>query len=90
MLWTLNRYRTFGFRPEPGTVVESLDASMSWKSCVVTHTYVEMNDTADGADDLTMMVTVTQDSGINDVLSQGNDLDEVTLAPFRLLRVVTC
>jgi len=37
-----------------------------------------------------MMVTVTQDSGINDVLSQGNDLDEVTLAPFRLLRVVTC
>lgn len=46
MLWTLNRYRTFGFRPEPGTVVESLDASMSWKSCVVTHTYVEMNDTA--------------------------------------------
>jgi len=79
LLDTLDRYRTFGFRPSSGSVIESLDPSMNWKTCVVTHTYIEMDETTDideGVDKI-VMATVTQDSGIRDSLSQGNDPEEV-------------
>ena len=39
LLHTLEGYKRDGYKPEPGTVVEILDASMQWNLAVISNTY---------------------------------------------------
>ena len=50
---------------------------MQWKLCVVSHTYLEMDDSADDGEETPVLSAVTQESRFNGALSQGNDPDEV-------------
>ena len=70
------RQKAEGYKPEPGTVVESVDSSLSWKPCVVSHTFTVV-DEEDEDETVTVMSAVNQDSRLNHALSQGNDPDEV-------------
>ena len=73
VLATLDNYRSKGYRPAPGTVVEGLNHKLEWKCCVVSHTYFD-----GGREDKDVMTAyIKQDANLKGELDQGNDPDQV-------------
>ena len=46
LLGTLKDYKRDGYQPKPGTVIETIDASMEWNLAIVSNTYAAPDEEA--------------------------------------------